>query len=208
MLTRHLVELGHRRIALCSSTGRTRNLDLREEGFRSVMQKAGLDAGISTSRNPAKLIEEWSKNKTSPTAIVADTVATTIELLHACWHKAFGCRKIVDVAGLEDAYPADKLTPPLTAMRLPAEELGSEAANLLIDQIEGEQSALPRKIFLIESLVIKRIDGPGRVKPRTSAADVPRIETSGHDVCRGGRNPALAERKPCLPGIGRIGITH
>jgi DNA-binding LacI/PurR family transcriptional regulator len=56
------------------------------------------------------------------------------------------------------------MSPPLTAMRAPAEQLGKEAASLLVDQIDGDQSSAPRKIYVPEALVIRKSTGPVRAR--------------------------------------------
>jgi DNA-binding LacI/PurR family transcriptional regulator len=155
-LTRHLLELGHRRIALCTGTDRRSTVLLRKSGFETALRRASCDADELLINEPEQFAGKWSGMRPRPTAVIADTLTMAIELLHALSSAGIRIPADLSLATLEDAYPAEKLTPSLTAIRMPAEQIAQEAATLLADQIEGRQSASPRKIILAESLVLRQ----------------------------------------------------
>jgi LacI family transcriptional regulator len=159
-LTRHLLEKGHRRIAFYGGSLSVEMTQLRLEGFQQAMHKANLAEGASIVAHPHQFIERWSNESARPTAVITGTVTAAIELMQVCWRNGIRVPADLSIATLEDSALAEKLTPPLTAMRCPTGQLGSEAANLLVDQIEGEQSGLPRKILVLESLVVRESTRP------------------------------------------------
>src|SRR5206468_11134876 len=64
----------------------------------------------------------------------------------------------LSIAALDDSYPAEQLTPPLTAVRAPLEQMAAEAATLLVEQIESRQSPLPRRMVLRPTLMVRESD--------------------------------------------------
>lgn len=69
----------------------------------------------------------------------------------------------VAVVGFDDSPVASTLRPQLTSIRQPIEEMGHEAARLLIDSA-GSQDAVPRRVILATELV-RRASSAGRRLP-------------------------------------------
>jgi DNA-binding LacI/PurR family transcriptional regulator len=152
LLGAHLLERGHGGVMLWKSATTESN----------ALRRAGLE-GLAVDENDAQtLLERWSSQRGQPrrySAIVCGTVSLATELLQACWRAGITVPDQLSVAALEDAYPAAALIPPLTAVRAPLEQLGHEAATLLVEQIQSRQSPLPRKIVLRPTLVIRQSTG-------------------------------------------------
>jgi LacI family transcriptional regulator len=78
------------------------------------------------------------------------------------------------VVGFNDMPFIDKLSPPLTTVRIPHYELGAEAARLLLEQL-NEPHRHPRSILLPLTLVVRESTAPpkdaapSRRQPRRAA---------------------------------------
>jgi LacI family transcriptional regulator len=135
--TNHLIDLGHRRIAMVvGSKGSVASND-RHQGYRQALQLANIEFDerlIKEFRAPADVDEsfiEWIKIE-DPTALV-------------CWSDdvAFSCMKMlsrtgikvpdqISIIGFDSSEACERVTPHLTSMRQPVLEIARSAARSLI----------------------------------------------------------------------------
>ena len=175
--TNHLLDLGHRRIALINGSTRFTYAVHREQGFRRALAERGLTPderligdGTMTDEVGYRLTERFLAEEPRPTAFLVSSMML-----------AFGCLRVIRAAGLvlgrdvsliahDDVFPflnADRMVPPLTTMRSPIRAAGTRVADMIIDLL-----ARPG----------------GRDGPRTVAgrAGDPRIDRSGAVLTRPG----------------------
>lgn len=175
-VTRHLIELGHRRIAYLgnASSGRT-NLD-RLTGFRREMQAAGLgippdfihfvpgggaEQGLSEVRHFLGLPEK-------PTALVCfnDMMATgVLKGFHLAGVSVPG---EISVTGFDNIIFSAYTNPPLTTFDQPKRFIGAEAARLVLELLAAPAAGenlddLPRVRILKGSLLVRQSSAPPRV---------------------------------------------
>jgi LacI family transcriptional regulator len=144
---RHLAGLGHRRIAHLGgpqnvSTGRH-----RYKGFRQAHKAVlGTNLEVIASFGKAFTVDEGRSvggqlldQHPEITAIVAGNDMLAIGCLRALHERGIKCPSDISLIGMNDMMFMDAVYPPLTTMRTPARELGLQAANLLIDMIDGRQ---------------------------------------------------------------------
>ena len=129
------------------------------EGFRrsraefpitAALRESELDAGAAAAA-ALSLLEEHPDMD----AIVAAHGRSSVGILRAL--ESVGLRVPVDVNVISIATPsiAELTTPTLTAVHFPSEEMGYEAARMLIDRIlEGEDPA-PRHVLFDPKLVLR-----------------------------------------------------
>lgn len=164
--TKHLLELGHRRIAYVgwgAPPGLEHVNRERWSGFVEVMSDAGLAVNPGGDRSVSR--EELltrALEATSPTAMVCfnDNVA----MWAICELRARGLEvpRDVSVVGFDDMSYLDWITPKLTTMRLPYEQMGAEAARLVLGRLDAPDLP-PRAVVLPEKLIVRESTGaPGR----------------------------------------------
>jgi DNA-binding LacI/PurR family transcriptional regulator len=150
-LVRHLVDLGHKRIALC--TGPTvlpgDVWPLRREGFFGSMRRFGLEKHASVITQD----EAASAGGAGFTAIIADTLLTAVGLLHRLCAHGLVIPRDLSLASFDDSEVSEHLSPPLTAIRDRVDVIAQEAASLVIEQVEEQQSLLPRRILVGAELI-------------------------------------------------------
>ncbi len=161
--TRHLIELGHRRIGhVRGPQGNVLTVE-RESGFLRAMQAAGLDvrpewmlpgafemeAGVIAAQHFMRLADR-------PTAIFAANDESAIGFISGMRQHGLDCPDDVSVVGFDDLALAAHVWPPLTTMRQPRAALGRIAAGALIDVIEGERnSRVPMHMVLSSEMIVR-----------------------------------------------------
>lgn len=167
--TRHLLSLGHTRIAYLYSPHRM-NTAQRErlDGYQGAMRAAGLtpltweavrprpeksEEGMEAMRE--LLLSPVGRGVTA-TLIATDTTAMgVLRALHEAGRRVPRDMALISFGG---AFTADYLYPSLTTMTLPMRTLGAEATRLLLSRIEGEASPF-QHIVLPTELVVRESCG-------------------------------------------------
>ena len=159
----HLLSLGHTRIAhvagpLDYSTG----LD-RHESFLETMRAAGVapDPGLvpvaEVFREPEgeRLCGQLLDEGREFTAIAAANDLLALGCYDAFAERGVRCPEDVSVVGFNDMPYTARFSPPLTTIRIPHYEIGSAAAELMLDRLADGDSQ-PREIRLEPSLVVRQ----------------------------------------------------
>jgi LacI family transcriptional regulator len=180
LAVRHLVDLGHDRIAHLAgpqdtSTGRTR---------ARAYQQALRDHG--SAQDPRLMVEcdSWSEAAGARalhglldagldfTAVLAGNDLIALGCYDALVERDLGCPGDISVVGYNDMPYADKLHPPLTTVRIPHYALGAESAQLLLDRLR-DPDRHPRSVLLPLTLVVRASTAPARAarrpRPRKNA---------------------------------------
>jgi LacI family transcriptional regulator, galactose operon repressor len=163
----HVAALGHRRIGHLAgpqnvSTGHRRYL-----GFLEAMRAAGLevaDGQVSytaalTESEGARACAELLECRPRVTAIVAGNDRLAIGCYDTLADRGLSCPEDVSIVGFNDMPFIDRLRPPLTSVRVPQREIGTVAADLLLQQL-ADPSQAAREILLEPSLAIRASTGP------------------------------------------------
>jgi len=166
-LADHLISLGHRTVAYLDSprpaatfADRRRYLaeQLRERCKEVRIVRTHSDIEIGAARR--RVLASWpSWAEAGVTAIVAASDVQAYGVLGALADLKVEVPGRVSVASFDDLPFAAIVSPPLTAISLPAFDLGFEAATLLQDIIERGNRA-QRSVVLPSHLVIRASTGP------------------------------------------------
>jgi LacI family transcriptional regulator len=180
-LTRHLLDLGHRRTALVNGHLDTSVARDREQGFRRAHSEAGLEVDerlISTGtwfiddahRRVGALLDEGER----PDAIMATNNFMAIGAFRALRERGLRVPDDVAVACFDDIGDAAEIDPFLTAMAQPAYTMGTLAMQLLLERIAGTNLGEPREIVLESQLLARRSGGEHLA---AQPGDVDRVST-------------------------------
>ena len=165
-VTEHLLQLGHRQVALIAGHSGHKAVKLRERGFREAMEAAGLtvdehwvlqgESLFEPAYNSAlKLLGEPHR----PTAIFALTDDMAAGVISAAHELGIAVPEQLSVAGFDDAQIAKQLWPTLTTVRQPIQEMAEAATNLLLDQLHGRNNPV-REIAMDTQLIMRNSTGP------------------------------------------------
>lgn len=174
LATRHLLELGHRRLAFVSGSVSSVNRRERLRGFRAALEEAGIDPaegivwpGASTSEFGDKESAELGRSAARELLAVPDPPTGFVAINDMC---AIGiCRGVrdaglvagrdVSVVGFDDILLADLFEPPLTTVRQPLPEMAAETFQQLRSSIESAPAA-GRSLLIRPRLVVRASTAP------------------------------------------------
>lgn len=162
LAVQHLADLGHRRVAHLAGPGTTSTGVARLRAFRNAVRDLDLDA------DPALVVtcDHWSEEsgaealrqlldvRPDVTAIVAGNDLIALGCYDVFAERGISCPSEVSVVGFNDMPFLDKLAPPLTTVAIPHQQIGAEAARLLLDAI-SEPNRPARSVLLPLSLVVR-----------------------------------------------------
>ncbi len=165
-MTEHLLQLGHKRIAMIKGPARSPLTRDRVAGYRDALDAAGvafdeslLYPGDFTLMSGHKAATELLALSKPPTAIFCENDEMAIGAIQSIKQKGFAIPGDISVAGFDDISFAAFADPPLTTIAQPAEEFGSTAVTLLIDLLEGRLGKAP-KVILPFDLIQRASTGP------------------------------------------------
>ncbi len=163
---RHLLLLGHRRIAVITGAGE--NLDVRErlDGFRAALREAGVTpdsalelAGDFTEESGYAAGVRLAAMTPRPTAVFALNDAMALGAMSALRAAGLEIPSDIGVTGFDDIPTAQYLEPPLTTVRVDISALGGRAAERLFSVLQAPDHLPPFRSVLPASLVIRRSCG-------------------------------------------------
>jgi DNA-binding LacI/PurR family transcriptional regulator len=167
--TRHLLELGHRRIAVITGPKWALSSRARLDGYRAALDAAGVPIDPALIREGTFEIadglthtKELLRLADPPTAIFAFNDGMAIGVYHAVSQTDLRVPRDLSVVGFDDYQPLDQwLVPPLTTVRQPLTEMGAAAARMALDLARGTVPQ-PRRLELATELVVRASTAPPR----------------------------------------------
>jgi LacI family transcriptional regulator len=164
-LVDHLVERGHREVALIEGPRRLKTNAERADAFESAMRRHGIepDLDLRTSgefdrEQGARALEELLDLGKRFTAVVCLNDQMAVGCLMAARSRGIRVPEDLSIAGIDDLPVAEYLDPPLTTVRVPMRELGREGMRLVLAQLEGSRVRRLRKLEC--ELVVRESTGP------------------------------------------------
>jgi LacI family transcriptional regulator len=164
----HLVALGHRRIGMmCGRTAvNDRALD-RRRAFEDTLAAHGLEV------DPALIFERGFEfiegraamqamlaNKFPPTAVFCANDIQAIGAMYECRDRGLDVPRDMSIIGFDDIPIASYISPQLTTIRVPADEMGARAARSIIGAIEADHNVPPFE--LPTDLIVRGTTAPPR----------------------------------------------
>ena len=167
--TRHLLELGHRRIGFLAGRPDLESARQREQGYCRALSDAGLpvdtnlirvgDYDLEMSQEPARQLLTLDDR---PTAVFAANDLSAMQTMHVARSLGLAIPGDVSVVGFDNIPESALIEPPLTTIDQSIQEMGRRAVELLIAVIEGD-TGLTQQVTLPTRLVVRQSTG---VPPR------------------------------------------
>jgi LacI family transcriptional regulator len=167
LAARHLASLGHRRVAQLVGPPDIDTFIRRAEGFGQAAAAAGCEeitAPAPPSITPTfiegrRLMSALLDGPVRPTGVFAPSDVMAVGALDAIRDRGLRCPEDVSVVGYNDIPVSRHLSPPLTTIEMPAEEMGAEAARLALTAI-SEPTAHGRLVRLPARLIVRESTAP------------------------------------------------
>jgi LacI family transcriptional regulator len=162
-MTRHLIELGHRRIAFVKGDPKHSASRKRYDGFCATMREGGLsidegsilqgDFSFRSALAPATAL---LSAKTHPTAVFASNDDMALGVLVTAMKLDVAVPEMLSIAGFDDAPTARAAWPPLTTIRQPKSEMAASAVDILADPAYRAAATADRFNRLLPYELIRR----------------------------------------------------
>jgi LacI family transcriptional regulator len=164
--TRHLLGLGHTRIALLGGREDLESARLREHGFRAAMAHAGVPVDarlvrvggfrVETATAPA---HELLSRPDRPTAVFAANDISAIRTIEVARELGLRVPQDLSVVGFDNVPESVLCSPSLTTVAQPLHDMGATALRMLVELLAGREPVHPR-VRLPVRLVERASTGP------------------------------------------------
>lgn len=150
LVTRRLIELGHRRIGFINGPLNMTYAVLREAGFdRACLESVGVTATADhvkdvTARNGEEMMRDWLARlplNERPTAVVCATDALAFGAMAACKQAGLQVGRDISITGYGNTEASAFVDPPLTTIDHATEANGGHLADLLLGVMAGKRAA-------------------------------------------------------------------
>lgn len=166
LAVKHLIELGHRRLACIASPANLMMSYYRLRGFANTLQAHGLPVDSSliiegdlTQRAGREIGGRLLDLPDPPTAIVACNDLMALGAMSAALERELVVGQDVSITGFDDIPPAEHAHPPLTTVRQPIYRIGAMVCEMLAKTLKGQET-MPQQIILQPSLIVRQSSGP------------------------------------------------
>lgn len=163
---RHLLGLGHRRIAVISGVPGNYDADERMRGYRKAMREAGIAvpndwelAGDFTESSGYDAVGAFLALRPRPTALFAANDSMAIGAMFGLREAGLRVPDDVAVVGFDDIPMARYMSPPLTSVHVDIAALGGRAVRTLLHAIGEKNTHVRRHQRLTTTLVIRQSCG-------------------------------------------------
>jgi LacI family transcriptional regulator len=145
-VTRHLLSLGHKRIAFLAGPPATPWTHERFEGYRRALREAGLDVDDKLVFQAGRTIDDGRKaavqllgERIDATAIQAVNDLVAVGCAEALLNQGFRIPDDLSVAGFGDTVVAEHFRVPLTTTHQPKYRLGIAAVEMMQQLLRGKR---------------------------------------------------------------------
>jgi LacI family transcriptional regulator len=174
-LARHLLDLGHHRIALLGAEPHSESIARRLVGVRQALAEAGIkpteehlaadtgqqfELGFVTAQ---RLLQQ----RPAPTAVIALTDMLAVGVLHGAWKTGRQLPEELSVTGFDDIPLSSYVWPELTTVAQPVTQMGERAVHCLLRRIQQRTPGLvadpdfkPESVLLPTRLIIRSSTAP------------------------------------------------
>jgi LacI family transcriptional regulator len=173
----HLLELGHRRIAIIKGVEGNADAAERLRGYRGALASAGLAsaaievAGDFKEESGFRATGELLQREIRPTAIFAANDAMAIGALSALREAGLRVPDDVALAGFDDIPMARYMDPPLSSVHVDISTIGEHATLRLLAAVRDKDRHVHRAETLPTTLVLRRSCGAAFPASRPTATD-------------------------------------
>jgi DNA-binding LacI/PurR family transcriptional regulator len=164
--TRHLLGLGHTRIAVIGGPQEILCSRARLDGYRAAMDSGGVEVdpayvtfGDFCVEDGVARARELLALPVRPTAIIAGDDLQALGIYQAAREARLHIPEDLSVVGFDDLPVASWVGPPLTTVRQPLAEMAMAAARLVLRLAHGEQPSQTR-IELSTELIVRESTAP------------------------------------------------
>jgi len=160
MATEYLMSLGHKQIVYVAGPKGDIVSDRREEGYLDAVNSVNLEdkcwlvESDGTGEGGRAAVERLFIRDTLPTAFFCYNDDTAIGVISSLKSRGYRVPEDFSVIGFDDIPFANNITPSLTTMRQPRNQIGEMAMETLLDNLIGN-SGTANQVLLHGDLIVR-----------------------------------------------------
>lgn len=158
--TRHLISLGHKRIAVFTADSQLRPATERMAGYRAAFAEAGLqvdESHISSMGLPSESgFDEMKRilsTRRPPTALICMGTRLLSGALRAIGDRGLVVPRDFSVVAIGELTLSEFFAPRVTLLHYNMEEMGEAAARLIMSRLESQEEVAPRCVRIAMPLL-------------------------------------------------------
>lgn len=190
-LTRHMIEVGCRRLLFIGRLGSAPSCLARSAGFREALLDSGQDFSPDRIRHVDPADESDIRRvvkEARPDGIVCSNDYTAAHVMRVLEELSLSVPNDVRIAGFDDVKYASLLPVPLTTIHQPCAELGGAAVRLMIERLKNPD--MPARDILLNFRLMVRASTAAANEPARVNADQPPTGATDQGT------PRRAKRRP------------
>lgn len=156
----HLHELGHRRIACIAGPEGMSLCHYRQQGYIQALRRSGLIVdphyivrGNFTYEAGDRALKQLLSLSSPPTAIFCHSDITALGAMSQAKRLGLRIPQDLSIMGFDNISSSEFCDPPLTTMAQPRYNIGKEAMQLLLDQLQGRIVSCGSRLLDCELIV-------------------------------------------------------
>ncbi|KFL27005.1 transcriptional regulator [Devosia sp. 17-2-E-8] len=167
--TSHLLDLGHRRIAMINGPDGMTFAEHREQGYRDALVARGITPdprlianGQFTDEIGFRFAQSFLEQTPRPTAILAGSMMTALGVFRAIRAAGLTLGRDVSMIAHDDVFPylnADNMVPSMSTTRSSIRAAGTRIAELVLQVLAGKPVEQIHELWPVE-LVLRESTGP------------------------------------------------
>ncbi len=167
--TRHMLDLGHRRIGFLNGFPGRIFAEHRQDGYRTALAGNGIPLdpalvgnGEFTDEMGFRLTQGFLKLEDKPTAVVAGSMMSALGAMRAIRIAGLTVGEDISLIAHDDVFPyisPENLMPTLSTTRSSIRAAGARIAEMLLELLQGTSAEKLREVWPVE-LVLRRSTAP------------------------------------------------
>ena len=165
--TCHLLDLGHRRIALIGGTAGVLASRERARGVIDAFKAYGAEPPPQDFFRTQSVDSDYGLRETSrlllrksrPTAIIAGSNRTLEGVIAAIRAMRLRIPRDISIVGFDDSPAARVFDPPVTVIARDVERMGTTAAEMVLTRLQSGSSLPPQRAFLNTQIILRESCG-------------------------------------------------
>lgn len=169
----HLYQLGHRRIAFMRGQTFSSDSEDRWQSFMAVAKRLGLEVhpelvvqlevSVSSPELGYPVVQQLLAHRHPFTALVSFNDVAAIGAIRAFRDHGLRVPEDISVVGFDDIQSAAYNNPSLTTIRQPLHSMGTHAARILLQRLQGRKD-YPDHLAIVPELIIRESTCPPNAK--------------------------------------------
>jgi len=152
MAARHLILSGHSQLGYVRSKARINNFEERVSGFLKALNEIGkidqnpvvyIDVASTQDGAYNDMNDYLNAGKPIPKALFIENDLIAVSCMRALKEHSFNIPDDVSIIGFDDIPMSYVISPKLTTIQVPKNQLGQQAVKMLIDRISGKAGEAP-----------------------------------------------------------------